>query len=143
MKIKNDLKLFILTAIISTVIFFVFGNIIFKGLLNYGEWTLVFFTVHIILTLIVMVPLLIVFRLLDKIQIKIPTSVFIRVGLRSTIGTLYITALLWVPIFSDTKQRLNSPFNYYEDLKYLGLYSLINILIFIIIDYYHTIQNKE
>ncbi len=143
MKIKNDLKLFIQTVFISTVVFFVFGNIIFKGLLNYGEWTVVFFTVHIILTFIVMTPLLIVFRLLDKIQNTIPMSVYIRVGLRSTIGTLYITTLLWFSIFSDTKQRLNSPFNYYEDLKYLGLYTLINILIFIIIDYYHTIKNKE
>lgn len=143
MKIKNDLKLFILTAFISTVVFFVFGNIIFKGLLNYDMWTIVFFTVHIILTFIVMTPLLIVFRLLDKIQNTIPISVFIRVGLRTTIGTLYITTLLWFSIFSDTKQRLKSPFNYYEDLKYLGLYTLINILIFIIIDYYYTIKNKE
>jgi hypothetical protein len=141
MILKNDLKIFILTAFISTVVFFVFGNIIFKGLLSYGDWTLVLFPAHIILTFIIMTPLLIVFWYIEKE--KRITSVIYRVGLRTIIGTLYIATLLWFSIFSDTKQRLKDPFNYYEDLKYLGLYTLITILTFAITDYYYETKKAK
>lgn len=143
MTIKNDLKIFILTAFISTVIFFIFGNLIFKGLLNYDDWTLVLFPAHIILTFIVMTPLLIVFWYLDQKRRKNIPSVINRVGLRTTIGTLYIAVLLWFSIFSDTNQKLKDPFNYYEDLKYLGLSSLLTILTFMITDYYYATKNLK
>lgn len=140
---KSDLKIFTLTAFVSTAVFFVFGNFIFTGLLNYGDWTLVFFPVHIILTFIIMMPLLLFFWLLDKKQNKKVTSVINRVGIRTTIGTLYIASLLWFSIFNDTKQRLKDPYNYYEDLKYLGLYTFISILTFLVIDYYYTTKEDK
>lgn len=140
---KSDLKIFTLTAFLSTAVFFLVGNIVFKGLLNFGDWTLVFFPVHIILTLIIMTPLLLFFWLLDKKQNKKVTSVKSRVGIRTTIGTIYIASLLWFSIFNDTKQRLKAPYNYYEDLKYLGLYTVITILTFIVIDYYYTTKEDK
>ena len=143
MILKKYLKIFTLTAFISTVVFFVFGNIIFKGLFNYGDWTLVLFPIHIILTFIVMIPLLIVFWVLDKKQNKKLSTVINRVGLRTSIGTLYIALLLWLSIFSDTKQRLKDPFNYYADLKYLGLCTLITILTFSVLDYYYATKEKK
>ena len=143
MTLKNDLKIFTLTAFISTVVFFVFGNLIFKGLLNYGDWTLVLFPTHIILTFVVMTPLLLVFWLLDKKQNRKLTSVINRVGLRTTIGTLYIASLLWFSIFNTAKQRLKDPFNYYADLKYLGLCTLITILTFTVLDYYYATKEEK
>ena len=143
MTLKTDLKIFTLTAFISSVVFFVFGNFIFKALFNYGDWTLVIFLTHIIFTFIVMLPLLIVYWLLDKIKNKKLTSAINRVGLRTTIGTLYITSLLWFSIFSDAKQRLKDPFNYYADLKYLGLCTLITIFTFTVLDYYYTIKEEK
>ncbi len=143
MTLKKDLKIFTKTTFISTLVFFVFGNIIFKGLLNYGDWTLVLFLIHIILTFIVMMPLLFVFWLLDKIKNKKLTSVINKVGLRTTIGTFYISSLLWFSIFNDTNQRLKDPYNYYTDLKYLGIYTLITILTFSVLDYYYAIKEKK
>jgi hypothetical protein len=143
MTLKKDLKIFTKTTFISTLVFFVFGNIIFKGLLNYGDWTLVLFLIHIILTFIVMMPLLFVFWLLDKIKNKKLTSVINKVGLRTTIGTFYISSLLLFSIFNDTNQRLKDPYNYYTDLKYLGIYTLITILTFSVLDYYYAIKEKK
>ena len=37
--------------------------------------------------------------------------------------------------FGDTKQRLKDPYNYYADLKYLGLCSIISLVTFAITDY--------
>ena len=132
-----------MTAFVATVIFFSVGNIFFKGLLNYGDWTVVFFPAHFILTFLVMAPLLLAFWYLDKKLEKKSTLITFRVGLRTTIGTLYIAILLWILIFSDTKQRLKDPFNYYEDLRYLGLCTLITIFTFAITDYYYTTKNSK
>ena len=143
MTLKKDLKIFLQTAIFSTALFFIFGNIIFKGLLNYGDWTLVFFPAHIISTLIVMTPLLLAFWYIDKKRRNKLTSVIHRVGLRTTIGALYIATLLWVSIFSDTMQRTKDPFNYYADLKYLGLCTLITILTFAVVDYYSATKIEK
>ena len=140
MTIKNELKIFALTAFISTVIFFIFGDIIFKGLFSCDDWTLVLFPAHVILTFVVMTPLLIVFWYLNQKRRENIRSVINRVGLRTTIGTLYIAILLWFSIFSDTNKKLKDPFNYYEDLKYLGLSSYLTILTFMITDYYYAIK---
>ena len=143
MTLKSDLKTLILTSLISTIAFFIFGNIIFNGLINYGDWVLVLFPVHIIVSFIIMTPLLLIFWYLDRYQNKKLKSVIIKVGLRTTIGTLYITALLWFSIFSDTRQRLKDPFNYYEDLKYLGLCTLITILTFAFLDYFQETKKRK
>ena len=143
MTIKNDLKIFILTAFISTVLFFTLGNIIFNGLLNYDDWTMVLIQAHIILTFLVMTPLLIVFWYLDQKRRKNIRSDINNVLLRTAIGTLYIAVLLWFSIFSDTHQKLKDPFNYYEDLKYLGLSSLLTIFTFMITDYYFATKKTN
>jgi hypothetical protein len=90
-----------------------------------------------------MMPLLFVFWLLDKIKNKKLTSVINKVGLRTTIGTFYISSLLLFSIFNDTNQRLKDPYNYYTDLKYLGIYTLITILTFSVLDYYYAIKEKK
>jgi hypothetical protein len=90
-----------------------------------------------------MTPLLLVFWLLDKKQNRKLTSVINRVGLRTTTGTLYIASLLWFSIFNTAKQRLKDPFNYYEDLKYLGLCTLITILTFTVLDYYYETKEEK
>jgi hypothetical protein len=143
MNLKSNLKILALTAIISTAVIFVFGSIFFKELFNYGDWILVIFPSQIILSFMVMSPLLLFFWILEKINNVKQTSVIKLVGLRTTIGALYISALLWFSIFSDSKQRLKNPFNYYEDLKYLGICTVLTMLTFIAIDYFYTTKEVK
>jgi len=128
---KDYIRLFLLTSVIGTLLFFVFGYLVFAELLNYNDWILVFFPIHVIISFLLFLPLLLPFKLIDKfMQGK---NLILATVLKAGLGMIYISALLWFSIFNDQSQRENDPFNYYEDLKYLGLNSSIILLTFLVL----------
>lgn len=133
---KNNIKVFWWTSIFSTILFFTIGYIFFKELINYGDWVYVFFPVHIVTTFFIMLPLLLPFWLIEKKTSFVTTDLSFKILKKTLIGIIYITLLFWISIFSDSQQRHKSPFNYYEDLKYLGICSIITLLTFALTEYY-------
>jgi hypothetical protein len=136
---KYDLKVFWWTSVISTVLFFAIGSIAFRELIDYGNWIAVFVPVHIAGSFLVMIPLLLPFLFLRRTRFikKHRRSVYV-VTIRTGVGLIYIAMLLWTSIFRHTQQRLRDPYNYYENLNYLGLCSIISILTFAITDYFFS-----
>lgn len=125
---KIYVNIFILTAIMATTIFFLMGNLFFKQLVDYKDWIYVFFPVHIVLAFLVMLPLIIPFYYLDKLVIAKKYSDYFRLSMHTATALVYILLLLWFSIFNGQHQRIKNPENYFDDLKYLGLYSLISLV---------------
>lgn len=143
LKMKNSIKVFWWTSIFSATLFFTIGYIFFKELINYGDWVYVFFPIHIITTFFIMLPLLLPFWLIEKKASLTKKDLSIKILKKTLIGIVYIMLILWISIFSDSQQRHRNPFNYYEDLKYLGICSIITILTFALTEYYFTSKKAK